>query len=66
MKYAIATQIHLTEAEHNKVNAEGLNSESKHLAHIDMQVGMGKDISNGTRCPGKRICPLSNIASTQH
>ena len=44
MKYQLH-QIHLTEAEYNKVNAEGHNSVPKHLAHIDMQVGMGKDIS---------------------
>ena len=45
MKYQLH-QIHLTDAEHDKVNAEGHNSVPKHLAHIDMQVGMGKDISS--------------------
>ena len=29
-------QIHLTEAEYNKVNAEGRDSVPKHIAHLDM------------------------------
>lgn len=38
-------QIHLNKDEHNKVNAEGHNSVPKHKAHLDMMIGMKKDIS---------------------
>ena len=35
MKYELH-QIHLTDEEHNKVNAEGHNSVAKHKLHLDM------------------------------
>ena len=35
MKYELH-QIHLTDEEHNKVNAEGHNSVEKHKLHLDM------------------------------
>ena len=35
MKYKLY-QIHLTDEEHNKVNAEGHNSVEKHKLHLDM------------------------------
>ena len=35
MKYELH-QIHLTDEEHNKVNAEGHNSVANHKLHLDM------------------------------
>ena len=44
MKYQLL-QIHLTDAEHDKVNAEGHDSVDKHKMKLDMMVGMSKKIA---------------------
>ena len=44
MKYQLL-QIHLTDAEVDKVNAEGHNSVPKQTMKLDMSVGFGKKIA---------------------
>ena len=45
MKYKLY-QIHLTDAEYDKVNAEGHNSVPKHMMKLDMGIGFGKKINH--------------------
>ena len=45
MKYQLY-QIHLTDAEVDKINAEGHDAVDKHKMKLDMSIGMKKDISS--------------------
>ncbi len=45
MKYQLL-QIHLTDAEVDKINAEGHDAVDKHKMKLDMSIGMKKDISS--------------------
>ena len=47
-------QIHLTDAEHDKVNAEGHNSVPKHLTKLDMSFAKN-EVGSLMYCPQAKI-----------